>query len=794
MSPRLFICHHHHPEDQIWVDHLLACLDTLALEGLYALWHDGEAVDPAMAGAEVGLLLLCDAFLDAAWERVADSLPGTVIAVRLRPCAWPDGLRPWPGDATALTSLPPEAAAQSLADLAVQVAELLPPGPAPAARGPFVGRAAELEALARVLLEGSRRAVALCGAEGMGKSRLLDHFHALHAARFPGGYQRLVLDPQRPAPADALLAELAGRFGIQGDDAAVLDALRARLTSPATLLHLENVDGPQALPVATTLLEWLAGCPVCVSGRMERRALVGHAVPLVLAELGEPDGLALLAAELPAPLPQEAAQPLLHTLGGLPLAIRLAAGALADGVRVDELLAMSADREQALTALLDAALRARLPDPALRAGFAALGHAPAAGFGRHLGAAVAAVAPATFVRLMSAARRLPLVESLGGEAGEPRWRLHPRLARHLREQAPGPAAAARVDDWFLTHLAEGGDDCAARWQRLEQEGDGLAAWLAAVPPEQVHRVERSGNEFAQTRGPASLWIRFLIAAQDTVAEQPAHRSDLLWTLSYLTWQAGDLQTAYATAMAKAAIDQARGEAREAALAHGRIADIFQSCGQFDDALRLRREEEIPVYERLGDTHSKAMAQARIADILLARGGYTEALALLREQVLPAFEQLADARESAATQGRIADILEAGGRFDEALRLRHEHELPVFQRLGDLLACAVIWGKIATIHQGQGRFDEALRVYREEELALHQRLGDPFLANIANTRAALCLLERRADGDLAQANRLLCQVLHATGSMDSREARQIIAILSCYDLRCPSAGGVGAHSG
>jgi hypothetical protein len=68
-------------------------------------------------------------------------------------------------------------------------------------------------------------------------------------------------------------------------------------------------------------------------------------------------------------------------------------------------------------------------------------------------------------------------------------------------------------------------------------------------------------------------------------------------------------------------------------------------GELDEALRIRREESLPVYDRLGCC-SKAV-----------------------------------------TMGKIADILQARGELDEALRIRHEEELPVYEgRLG----CCARW--------------------------------------------------------------------------------------------------------
>jgi len=42
-------------------------------------------------------------------------------------------------------------------------------------------------------------------------------------------------------------------------------------------------------------------------------------------------------------------------------------------------------------------------------------------------------------------------------------------------------------------------------------------------------------------------------------------------------------------------------------------------GQLDEALRIRQEEQLPVFERLGDVHAKAITVGRMADILQVQG-------------------------------------------------------------------------------------------------------------------------------------------------------------------------------
>ena len=76
------------------------------------------------------------------------------------------------------------------------------------------------------------------------------------------------------------------------------------------------------------------------------------------------------------------------------------------------------------------------------------------------------------------------------------------------------------------------------------------------------------------------------------------------------------------------------------MTQGKIADILQARGELDEALRIRTQEQLPVYERLGDVRSKAVTQGKIADILQARGELDEALALHAER-LPVAERLGD---------------------------------------------------------------------------------------------------------------------------------------------------------
>jgi hypothetical protein len=114
-------------------------------------------------------------------------------------------------------------------------------------------------------------------------------------------------------------------------------------------------------------------------------------------------------------------------------------------------------------------------------------------------------------------------------------------------------------------------------------------------------------------------------------------------------------------------------------------------------LRIRKEVTLPVYERLGDTRSAAITWGKIADIAERRGDYDEALRIHRDVELPVLERLGDTHSAAITWGQIADIIHRRGDGDEALRIHRDVELPVYQRLGDTDQIASTLWKIAQLH-------------------------------------------------------------------------------------------------
>ncbi len=226
------------------------------------------------------------------------------------------------------------------------------------------------------------------------------------------------------------------------------------------------------------------------------------------------------------------------------------------------------------------------------------------------------------------------------------------------------------------------------------------------------------------------------------------RGELSLRIAVLLLSLGEPEEALAHA--RSALELAGGEARTRAWAHGQIADILQARGDLDEALRIRREEEIPVYEKLGDVRARAVTMGKIGDILQARGGLDEALRIRREEQVPVYERLGDTRARAITMGKIADVLAARGELDEALRIYREEAIPALGKLGDVRTRAVAMGKIGDIVAARGDLDEALRIRREEQIPVYEKLGDVRSRAVTMGKIAGIL---QARGDLDEALRI-----------------------------------------
>jgi tetratricopeptide (TPR) repeat protein len=883
MAKRVFVAYA--LQDERFRADLEKHLAPLRTQGAIDVWHDQmvppganwqATIEAELDAADVILLLLTSHFLasdELQAQQVQRALNRSascgvrVVPVLVRPCVWQLGalstFQPLPRNGTPVTRWndPDEAWVDVVEGVLAALAEApvtTRVGGAPASgrrTGIFVGREKELAAMSQALLpdEAAPCPVAVCalhGMAGVGKSYLADRFAAEHADRFPGGIVRVVLDPgepQREPSSEALLTDIARQIGLpERPDG---KRIAARLQSPRTLLHIENGDCRATASAAARVASALPGCAVIVTGRYrELGRWLG--VQIDVTVLPQAQSLALLEQEIGQCIGAQdrpAFERLAAALGHLPLALSLAADYLREGYTPDAFLdllraegfqiapmnpahpALLSDEARAIVAgafelsliLLGRALGKDADR--LLAGFFALGHAPAAGFGPSLGAAIAGLTESDFLRLATTARRHSLLDRANGERA--RWTIHPLLAEIARTRADGGAVLGRMTDWFVERLDPAinasGVGGGPRWFEVRDEVAALVSWLPMVPYADLFRVALVGSRFAIRHGPFGPWQRFCEKAL-AVLEEAHARSDVLFTLSHVAQSAGDVDHALRAAQAKLALDRGRGCLSEGARAAGRIADIRKAQGELSESLRIYREDVVPVFEELGDVRSRAITLGKIANILASRGELDEALSLYRKDALPVFEELSDVRSRAITLGKIADVLMTRGELDDALRIRREEQLPVFRELGDVRSCAFTVSKIADILAAQGEFTEALRLYREEARHVFEKLGDVRARAVASAKSAdilaamgevdealrihyeealpafeklgdvysllmgrfniaLHLLKRNAPGDRDEAGRLLRLAWDAAMAMRVKEAEEIRKTMVRHDL-------------
>jgi tetratricopeptide (TPR) repeat protein len=144
----------------------------------------------------------------------------------------------------------------------------------------------------------------------------------------------------------------------------------------------------------------------------------------------------------------------------------------------------------------------------------------------------------------------------------------------------------------------------------------------------------------------------------------------------------------------------------------RLARAFRKMGEIAKA-EVHFEKAASHFKSEDRTRDWALARGGIAEIHLTHGNVDEALRIRNEEQLPLFMKLGDVRSVAVTWGEVADIHRARGELVDALRIRIEEQLPAYESLGDTYSAAVTWDKIAEIYKASGQ--------PEKSLAIHERL-------------------------------------------------------------------------
>jgi len=165
--------------------------------------------------------------------------------------------------------------------------------------------------------------------------------------------------------------------------------------------------------------------------------------------------------------------------------------------------------------------------------------------------------------------------------------------------------------------------------RFARKAPDLWAWRTAVldfalaPPERLDIHDRAlafrGEDAERLRARRQEIAGYLQAKPEL-----GHADGgLLLEAARIHEHLGEWDQALQAAERARAIYHADDDRRGVALALGATADILQARGELDEALRIRTQEELPVYQRLGDVRSTLVCRTNIALNLLERGRVEE---------------------------------------------------------------------------------------------------------------------------------------------------------------------------
>ncbi|MEU3406188.1 BTAD domain-containing putative transcriptional regulator [Streptomyces sp. NPDC006670] len=633
----------------------------------------------------------------------------------------------------------------------------------PADTSDFVGDEQQLGAVERILLgEDGRRAVGVAvivGKPGTGKSTLATHLgHRLGELAFPDG--QLYCDLRGTTGSPATAAEVLGRFlralGIPGP--VIPESQDERAEMYRTLLARRRVlvvlDDAASESQVWPLLPGSSRCAVLVTSRVRLTALPGaHRVELdvmdterALELLGRVIGEDRLGRE------RVAAEALVRTVGGLPLALRIVAARLAarphwslasmvqrlanERYRLDELthgemtmrasLSLTHDglggEDRRLLRLLSLAQGPTLPG--WLAGALLDDHRP---FPSDL------FEPLVDVQMLDVVG----VESTGGF----RYRFHEIIRVFAREQ-----------------LALN-DEHAVQTAALERM---LGGWLSLA--EQAHR-RIYGGDFTVLHGTAPRWV----PPESCVSEL------LVNPLEWLDSEHANLVQAVEHS-ARAGMDELCWDLTAT------LATLFEGKGYFDDWERTH-QLALECVRAAGNTRGTAALLSSLGVLYLGRSQHEESRTALAS-ALDLFQEVGDRQGLALCHRDLALLERMRGDEERALTL-YDRALRDFDQVGDVVGRAIvltqsahIWMRRGQVAAAQSRLDEALGIYRSVgytggQARTLRRAGQLQQGQGEHERAVRTFIEVlelcRDDGDVIGEGHLLRDLGNAHADLGRREA-------------------------
>jgi non-specific serine/threonine protein kinase len=622
------------------------------------------------------------------------------------------------------------------------VSHLIATGQLPEPVSSFVGREAELDALAGMLDE--NRLLTIAGGPGFGKTRL-----AIALARRRTDVHVCFVGLSALDDGELVAAEVAARLGVPdrpGEPPA--RAVAEHVGARAVLLLLDNCEHVReaAAGLVESLLRDCANLRVLVTSREPLR-LAGEAVWRI-PPLGLPDGrrggdapavaaseaVRLFEVRAHAVLPGFAVTPdnattvaaLCRRLEGIPLAIELAAGRLHD-LEIEELLARLEDRFRLLAGgagdaeprhrTLEAAIdwSHQLLDDAERRVFRQV-CAFSGGFDLEAAEAVCAgggIAPAdvarTLVRLVGKSLLTP---EIAGDAPT-RYRMLEAVRQYGMQRLLESAERAALMERHAAHFLALAERAATeergqeqpRWLgRLESDLDNFRsalAWQRGRDAGAWLRLSTALSWFWVTRGHFSEGRRWLGGALAAAGEDEPARADGLLALARLCCWQGDYDAARESCECCLDLRRGRADPVGAAWALTLLGSINAYCGAFEESGRCFEL----VLDGPDDGLVRLEALVGLGEMLLLAGDPGAAQASLQEVLRPE-------RGPEAPRGRAALFAGLAALFSgdvTGARARLDRSVVIFQRLGNRYGAAAALDALATIAVADSDPVRALRL-------------------------------------------------------------------------------------
>jgi predicted ATPase/class 3 adenylate cyclase/tetratricopeptide (TPR) repeat protein len=657
----------------------------------------------------------------------------------------------------------------------------------PAERDAFVGRAAELQAIARRLDAGARF-VTVLGSGGTGKTRLVRRYGLMWLGDWPGGVYFVDLSETRSL--DGIFFAVASALDVpigKGDPAVQLGhAIAGRGRCLVILDNFEQV----AQHAPATLGHWLdraADAAFVVTSR-ERLHVPGEesfpVEPLPLAV----DAIDLFAVRARAQNPsfvlgeanRAAVAEVVRLLDGLPLAIELAA-ARASMLSPIQLVARMRDRFSLLAGARGAASR----QATLRAAVdwswellspweqAALAQFSVFEGGFTLEAAEAVLDLGDWTEAPPA---IDVVQALVDKSLLRAWlpKAHPRfdidepyfgmyLSIHEyasdKLQAQGADAKTHAQQRHGSWCARFGADDAIvalsthdgvrRRQALTLEVDNLAAACRRAversDPDVAASTYRALWEVLSLKGPFGPGLELgtkVLALQGIEARQ---RIDTALSLADARLRSGHIDSARELLQGQLAQARAFADRRREGLLMGQLANFDREQGHMDRA-KATVEAAIAIHREVDNLLGLGSTLHTLGNLLDEQGSAAPSRES-HEAALAIYTRMGHRHGVGQVRASLGILNRHQGRMDEA-REHYGAALEIYREVGDRRSEGIVLGNLANLLNDQGFHGEA-RAHYEAALAIHREVGSRVVEAYALANIAL-LIDAQGRRDEARA--------------------------------------------